>query len=130
MSSKSNFSATQVKEILDTHENTLMKFINTAIERLAIDNVTTKNAVLQKEMADFKSSMQFYSDIIDRKLLEVEAMVSQVYIVTDENIKTFIDDHKNLHVKVRDAKDRSRRNTGIIFGLMGHISQAQGEDKQ
>ena len=53
MSWKSNFSPFQVKEILDTHKNTLMKFINTAIERLAIDNVTTKNAVLQKEMANF-----------------------------------------------------------------------------
>ena len=62
MSSKSNFSQTQVKEILVTHENTLMKFINTAIERLErkVDNLTTKNAVLQKEMAEFKSLMQFF----------------------------------------------------------------------
>ena len=51
MSSKSNFSPTQVKEILDTRENTLMKFINTAIERLAVDNVTTKNAVLYYKTA-------------------------------------------------------------------------------
>ena len=72
MSSKSNFSPFQVKEILDTHKNTLMKFINTAIERRAIDNVTTKNAVLQKEMANFKSSMQFSSDTVDEKLLEVD----------------------------------------------------------
>ena len=51
MSSKSNFSPTQVKEILDTRENTLMKLINTAIERLAIDNVTTNNAVLYYKTA-------------------------------------------------------------------------------
>ena len=112
MSSKSNFSPIQVKEILVTHENALMKFINTAIERLErkVDNLTTKNAVLQKEMADFKSLMQFYSDIIEEKLLEVDTKVSQAYNVNDENIKTFIDDHKNLHVKVRDLKDRSRSN--------------------
>ena len=112
MSSKSNFSPTQLKEIQVTHENTLMKFINTAIERLdrKVDNLTTKNAVLQKEMADFKSLMQFYSDIIDEKLLEVDTKVSQAYNVNDENIKTFIDNHKNLHVKVRDLKDRSRSN--------------------
>ena len=62
MSSKSNFSPIQVKEILVTYENALMKFINTAIERLErkVDNLTTKNAVLQKEMADFKSLMQFF----------------------------------------------------------------------
>ena len=112
MSSKSNFSPTQLKEIQVTHENTLMKFINTAIERLdrKVDNLTTKNAVLQKEMADFKSLMQFYSDIIEEKLLEVDTKVSQAYNVNDENIKTFIDNHKNLHVKVRDLKDRSRSN--------------------
>ena len=112
MSSKSNFRPTQVKEILVIHENTLMKFINTVIERLErkVDNLTTKNAVLQKEMDDFKSLMQFYSDIIDEKLLQVDTRLSQVYNVNDENIKTLIDDHKNLHVKVRDLKDRSRSN--------------------
>ena len=122
MSSKSNPSPTQVKEILVTHDNTLMKFINTAIERLErkVDNLTTKNAVLQKEMADFKSLMQFYSDIVDEKLLEVDTKVSQAYNVNDENFKTFIDDHKNLHVKVRDLKDRSRSNNLRLDGL--HIA--------
>ena len=80
MSSKSNFSPIQVKEILDTHENTLMKFFNTAIERLErkIHNLRTKNAVLQKEMTDFKYSIQFHYDIIDEKLLEVDTKLSQV----------------------------------------------------
>ena len=87
-SSKSNFRPTQVKEILVIHENTLMKFINTVIERLErkVDNLTTKNAVLQKEIDDFKSLMQFYSDIIDENIIDTR--VSQVYNVNDENIKT------------------------------------------
>ena len=125
VSSKSNFSQTQVKEILVIHENTLMKFINTAIERLErkVDNLTTKNAVLQKEMPDFKSIMQFYSDIIDEKLVEVDANVSQVYNANDENIKTLIDDNKNLHVKVRDLKDRSRSNNLRLDGL--HIASTR-----
>ena len=80
MSSKSNFSPTQVKEILDTHENTFMVFFNTGIERLdrKVHNLTTKNAVLQKEMTDFKYLIQFHSDIIDVKLLEVDTKLSQV----------------------------------------------------
>ena len=104
MDSKSNFSPAQVKEILDAHENTLMKFFNRAIERLErkVDNLITENAVLKKEMADLKSSMQFHSDTIDEKLLEDDTKVSQVYVVNDENFKTLNDDHKNLHVKVRD----------------------------
>ena len=65
-----------------------MKFINTVIERLErkVDNLTTKNAVLQKEIDDFKSLMQFYSDIIDENIIDTR--VSQVYNVNDENIKT------------------------------------------
>ena len=122
-SSKSNFRPTQVKEILVIHENTLMKFINTVIERLErkVDNLTTKNAVLQKEIDDFKSLMQFYSDIIDENTIDTR--VSQVYNVNDENIKTLIDDHKNLHVKVRDLKDRSRSNKLRLDGL--HIASTR-----
>ena len=75
-------------------------------------------------MVDLKSSMQFHSDTIDEKLLEVDTKVSQVYVVNDENVKTLIDDNKNLHVKVRDLEDRSRRNNLWFDGLQ----QAQGED--
>ena len=122
-SSKSNFRPTQVKEILVIHENTLMKFINTVIERLErkVDNLTTKNAVLQKEIDDFKSLMRFYYDIIDENIIDTR--VSQVYNVNDENIKTLIDDHKNLHVKVRDLKDRSRSNKLRLDGL--HIASTR-----
>ena len=122
-SSKSNFRPTQVKEILVIHENTSMKFINTVIERLErkVDNLTTKNAVLQKEIDDFKSLMRFYSDIIDENIIDTR--VSQVYNVNDENIKTLIDDHKNLHVKVRDLKDRSRSNKLRLDGL--HIASTR-----
>ena len=122
-SSKSNFRPTQVKEILVIHENTSMKFINTVIERLErkVDNLTTKNAVLQKEIDDFKSLMRFYYDIIDENIIDTR--VSQVYNVNDENIKTLIDDHKNLHVKVRDLKDRSRSYKLRLDGL--HIASTR-----
>ena len=93
------------------------------IER-KVDNLTNENAVLKKEMADLESSMQFHSDTIDEKLPEVDTKISQVYVADDENIKTLIDDHKNLHVKVRDLEDRNRRNNLQSDGL----SQARGED--
>ena len=69
-----------------------MKFFNTAAERLErkIDNMTTESAVLKKEMADLKSSMQFHSDTINKKLFEADAKVSKVYVVNDENIKILI----------------------------------------
>ena len=72
--------------------------------------MTTGNAVLKKEMKNLKSSMQFHSDIIDEKLLEVDTKVSQVCVVNDENIITLIDDGKNRDVKARYLEDRRRRN--------------------
>ena len=124
MGSKSNISPAQVKEILDALENTLMKFFNTAIERLEreVDNLATENAVLKKELADLKSSMQFHSDTIDKKLLERRKRTLTKNDVI--SIKTLIDDHKNLHVKVRDLEDRSRRNNLRFDGL----SQAPEEE--
>ena len=73
MLAKSNFSPAQVKEIVDAHEKTLMKSFNAAIERLQrkVDNQTTVNTVLKKEMADLKSSMQFCSDTIEKNLLKL-----------------------------------------------------------
>ena len=103
-----------------------MKFFRKAIEILGrkVDNLKTKNAVLRKEMSDLKSSMQFHSDTIDEKVLEVDTKVSQVYVVNDENIKTLIDDHKNLNVKVRDLEGRSRENSFRF----DRLSQAQGNE--
>ena len=51
-----------------------MKFFNTGIERLKrkVGNLKTENAVLQKETADLKSSMQFHSDTNDENLFEVD----------------------------------------------------------
>ena len=34
--------------------------------------------------------MQFHSDTIDEKRLEVDTEISQAYIVNDENIKTLV----------------------------------------
>ena len=85
------------------------------------ENLTTwptQSVVLKKEMVDLKSSVQFISDAIDVKLLEFGTKVSRVYIVNDENIKTFIDDHKNLHMKVRDLEDTSKRNNLRFDGLL------------
>ena len=77
MGSKSNYSAAQVNEILHAHKNTSIKLFNTATERLKrkVDSLTTKNVVLEKEMVELKSSVQFYSDTIDER---AKTKVSQV----------------------------------------------------
>ena len=103
-----------------------MNFFNTAIERIGrkVDNLTTENAVLKKKIAYLKSLIQFHSATTNQKFLAVDTKISQVYVVSDENIKTLIDNNKNLHMMVRDLEDRNRRNNLRFDGL----SQVQRED--
>ena len=72
--SKSNFSLAQVKEILDAHENTLMKLFNTAAEKLErkVDNMTTKSTVFKKEMVDLKSSSSFILIQLTKNFLKLK----------------------------------------------------------
>ena len=96
-----------------------MNFFNTAIERIGrkVDNLTTENAVLKKKIAYLKSLIQFHSATTNQKFLAVDTKISQVYVVSDENIKTLIDNNKNLHMMVRDLGDRNRRNNLRFHGL-------------
>ena len=68
--------------------------------------------------------MQFGFDTIDEKFLEFDTKFSQVYVVNAEDIKALIDHHQNMHVKVKDSEDRSRKNKLRFDGL----SQAHRED--
>ena len=103
-----------------------MNFFNTAIERIGrkVDNLTTENAVLKKKIAYLKSLIQFHSAATNQKFPVVDTKISQVYVVSDENIKTLIDNNKNLHMMVRDLEDRNRRNNLRFDGL----SQVQRQD--
>ena len=96
-----------------------MNFFKTAIERIGrkVDNLTTENAVLKKKIAYLKSLIQFHSATTNQKFLAVDTKISQVYVVSDENIKTLIDNNKNLHMMVRDLEDRNRRNNLRFHGL-------------
>ena len=96
-----------------------MNFFNTAIERIGrkVDNLTTENAVLKKKIAYLKSLIQFHSATTNQRFLAVDTKISQVYVVSDENIKTLIDNNKNLHMMVRDLEDRNRRNNLRFHGL-------------
>ena len=96
-----------------------MNFFNTAIERIGrkVDNLTTENAVLKKKIAYLKSLIQFHSATTNQKFLAVDTKISQVYVVSDENIKTLIDNNKNLHMMARDLEDRNRRNNLRFHGL-------------
>ena len=96
-----------------------MNFFNTAIERIGrkVDNLTTENAVLKKKIVYLKSLIQFHTATTNQKFLAVDTKISQVYVVSDENIKTLIDNNKNLHMMVRDLEDRNRRNNLRFHGL-------------
>ena len=67
------YSFNQIKEIMEkNNEETLMKFLNATIERMdkKIQDLANENVLLKKEVADVKISLQFHSDIFDKKVSE------------------------------------------------------------
>ena len=77
-------------------------------------------------MMDLKSLMQFHTDVINESFSEISMKESEVYIVYDKDTKSVIIYQINLHVKVTDLKDSSRRYNLWFDGLL----QAQAEDWQ
>ena len=54
-----------------------MKFFNATIERMDknIQDLANENVLLKKEVADVKISLQFHSDVFDKKVNELENVI-------------------------------------------------------
>ena len=57
------FSSGQIKEILGTHKNTLMKFFTSSMERLEnkIERLSNENTLLKQEVESLKAGEDFQS---------------------------------------------------------------------
>ena len=55
------FSSEQIKEMLAIHENTLMKFFTSSVERLEnkTERLSNENTLLKQEVESFKASADF-----------------------------------------------------------------------
>ena len=108
MGPKAAFS--QVKALLQMHQNTLLNVFNSSIDRLnkKIDILKEDNSTIQKKLADFRESVQYHSynvDEINKKLQDIDSRVEEIKL--DEITEDFVTKTKK---KLADLEDRSRRN--------------------
>ena len=92
------------------HENTLMKFFTSSMERL--EN-KTKNTLLEQEIESLKTSADFPSKWFEEAKRELEEMRAKDPI--EEDIKLIDQKHQQLEEKISEYEDRSRRNNLQFF---------------
>ena len=102
------FTFAQVKELLKNNEETILKFFNSTVERLErkITSLTEENTLMKKEMLEFKNSLQFHSDVVERNIQNNERKDEFVFKQNDD-----------LQEKVAELEDRCRRNNLRFSGV-------------
>ena len=70
------FSSGQIKKILAIHENTLMKFSSSTMERLEnkIERLSNENTLLKQEVESLKASADFQNKWFEEAKRDLEEM--------------------------------------------------------
>ncbi|XP_065641667.1 uncharacterized protein LOC136073645 [Hydra vulgaris] len=120
MANKS-ISITHLKEIMDIHENTIMKLFSDRIDKLEskISVMQEENKNLKDEVSDLKKSVEFVSDKYENLLLEIDVSkktaMSSVYQLN--NTKINIENDNVIKDKLAELEDRSCRNNLRFNGI-------------
>ena len=104
------YTFSQVKELLQTHDNMLLNVFNSTIERLdkKIDILKEENSKIKNELTELWESVQYHNDYVDEVNKEVEDIDSRVEeIRLDEITEDFITKTKK---KLADLEDHSCQN--------------------
>jgi regulator of replication initiation timing len=109
------FSFEQVKEVMKFHEESMVRFFMTHVERLEkrIDDVTSENTLLKLKAAEIEKSLSFSGEVIEKK--------NKNEYDTNNTTKAAFDE---VWKKLYDIEDRSRRNNLRMVGL----TEDNGED--
>ena len=99
-----------IKEILAIHENTLMKFFTSSMERLKnkTEKLSNENTLLKQEVASLQASADFQNKWFEEAKRDLEEMRAKDPI--EEDIKLIEQKHQQLEEKISELEDRSRRN--------------------
>nr|XP_047135727.1 uncharacterized protein LOC124812760 [Hydra vulgaris] len=118
-----NFSASQLKKILDIHENTMMKIFNEKFERLEkqIDKLNEDNKILKTEVSELKKAVEFISEKYDKIIIEQEGLKADC-AKPDRNLEKSLT--INLRDKLAEIEDRSRRNNLRISGIEESVDES------
>ena len=118
-----NYTFSQVKELLQIHENMLLNVLNSTIDRLDKKIVILKeeNSKIKKGLTDLRESVQYHSDNVDeinKKLEDIDSRVEEIKL--DEITEDFF--HKSKKELV-DLEDRSLRNNLRFDGFQEETNE-------
>ena len=123
------YTFSQLKELLQMHESTLLDVFNSTIDRLEkkIDILKEENSKIKKELTDLRESVQYHSDNVDevnKKLEDIDKRVKEIKL--DEITEDFITKTKK---KLVDLEDRSRRNNLRFDGFQEEANETWEESE-
>ena len=120
-----------MKEILAIHENTLMKFFTSSMERLEnkIERLNNENTLLKQEFESLKASADFQNKWFEEAKRDLEEMRAKDPV--EEDIKLIeqkleeTSKDQQLEEKISEPEDRSRRNN---LRFSGFTEKADGAE--
>ncbi|XP_065645380.1 uncharacterized protein LOC136075869 [Hydra vulgaris] len=115
------FSATNIKDLLEIHENTLIKLFNDKFDKMEIkfNNIQEENKNFKNEMKELRKAVDFVSEKYETTLAELKELKKKNAIPNVEltdNIK-FNDKNNDVKDKLAELEDRSRRNNLRFNGV-------------
>ena len=107
------------------HENTLMKFFTSSMERLEnkIERLSNENTLLKQEVESLKASADFQNKWFEEAKRDLEEMRAKDPI--EEDIKLIEQKHQQLEENISELEDRSRRNN---LRFSGFTEKAEGAE--
>ena len=119
------FSSEQIKEILAIHENTLMKFFTSSMERLEnkTERLGNENTLLKQEVKSLTKGADFQNKWFEERRRDLEEIRARDHI--EEDIKLIEQKHQLLEEKISQLEDRSRRNN---LQFSGFTEKAEGAE--
>ncbi|XP_047132537.1 uncharacterized protein LOC124811236 [Hydra vulgaris] len=110
------FTVSQIKELLELHESTLLKIFNDKFEKIEnkLISMQVENTTLKNEISELKKSAEFINEKYEKILNEVN-------------------DSKNDNIikdKLAELEDRSRRNNLRFNGIQESENETSEESEK
>ena len=123
------YTFSQVKELLQTHDNMLLNVFNSTIERLdkKIDILKEENSKIKNELTELRESVQYHNDYVDevnKKLEDIDSRVEEIRL--DEITEDFITKTKK---KLADLEDHSCQNNLRFDGFQEGTNETWEESE-
>nr|XP_004206627.2 uncharacterized protein LOC101240050 [Hydra vulgaris] len=109
------FTVSQIKDLLDIHENTLLKIFNEKFDKMEIKllNLQEENSKLKKETSELRKLAEFLNEKYESIVQELSEIKKKPNSTSSQN------DITNVVVKdkLAELEDRSRRNNLRFTGI-------------